>query len=415
MGENKKHPSLKTFVLIFVALLLLMRVVTVDGEPVSLWEGIQFSFYGAVIFSIPVWLVQAVYFYALKKGGKIPGVNAIKSLRKEATARLRMARDKRETKQEEQTPSGQHDIEEHKTPLQNIDAEAAEEEKRREAQAAQEAECRRKQEEKERKAAEEEKRKREQEAKARAERLRLIEETRQEEERLRAEKEQREAEEAKKKAARMELLKSYDEDQLLCLALEYAAARLHINKESLGEYLLVVSPEMVQTLLLCLEKLGAISKTLQPGNYLCQVDKKKAIQIAKENNNLQGYVQSVLNPREISVQDMDEMDGKEFEYFCGDLLSKSGFEKVFVTQYSGDFGADILAEKGGVSYAIQCKCYKEAVGNRAVQEAHAGAAYYKKMVAAVMTNSHFTPAAIETAKELQVLLWDREQLLEMMK
>ena len=111
---------------------------------------------------------------------------------------------------------------------------------------------------------------------------------------------------------------------------------------------------------------------------------------------------------------VDAMDGHEFEYFCAERLKENGFVNVEVTQASGDFGVDVLAEKDGVTYAVQCKCYSDKVGNHAVQEATSGAQYYHRMVAVVLTNSTFTPAAIETAQKTNVLLWDREKLKEMM-
>lgn len=42
---------------------------------------------------------------------------------------------------------------------------------------------------------------------------------------------------------------------------------------------------------------------------------------------------------------VDAMDGHEFEYFCAELLKENGFVNVEVTQASGDFGVDVLAEK----------------------------------------------------------------------
>ena len=49
---------------------------------------------------------------------------------------------------------------------------------------------------------------------------------------------------------------------------------------------------------------------------------------------------------------MDEMEGHDFEYYCADILKAHGFIEVEVTKGSGDFGADILAEKDGVTYAV---------------------------------------------------------------
>ncbi len=112
---------------------------------------------------------------------------------------------------------------------------------------------------------------------------------------------------------------------------------------------------------------------------------------------------------------IDEMEGRDFEYFCAELLKKRGFKEVEVTKGSGDYGVDILAEKEGVTYAIQCKCYSEPVGVKAIQEAYAGRDYYDRMVGAVLTNQYFTTPAVEAAKKLKILLWDRGYLDSMLE
>lgn len=112
---------------------------------------------------------------------------------------------------------------------------------------------------------------------------------------------------------------------------------------------------------------------------------------------------------------LDEMEGHDFEFFCANLLERRGFIEVEVTKGSGDYGIDILAEKDGVTYAIQCKCYSAPVGVKAVQEAYAGRDYYDKMVGAVLTNQYFTAPAVDAAKKLKILLWDRGYLERMME
>lgn len=107
--------------------------------------------------------------------------------------------------------------------------------------------------------------------------------------------------------------------------------------------------------------------------------------------------------------------GIEFEKLTVKLLLANGFNKARTTQGSGDYGIDVIAEKDGVTYAIQCKCYSGSVGNKAVQEAFSGKAYYNCMVAVVFTNNHYTAAAIETARVTNVMLWDREKLIEFLK
>lgn len=116
-------------------------------------------------------------------------------------------------------------------------------------------------------------------------------------------------------------------------------------------------------------------------------------------------IRSVRRSRRMGV--MDEMEGRDFEYFCADLLEKQGFAEVEVTRGSGDFGVDILAEKDGVTYAVQCKRYQGAVGVDAVLRTYAGRDYYDCMVGVVMTNQYFTAPAVAAAEKLHILLWDR--------
>lgn len=119
-------------------------------------------------------------------------------------------------------------------------------------------------------------------------------------------------------------------------------------------------------------------------------------------------------PEESTSKELDYIPsskrGQHFETQCAELLKKNGFINVIVTKKSGDHGADVLAEKDGISYAIQCKYYSSAVGNSAVQEAFSAKSYYRKDIAVVMTNSYFTRPAKEEAAKNQVKLWDKDKL-----
>ena len=110
---------------------------------------------------------------------------------------------------------------------------------------------------------------------------------------------------------------------------------------------------------------------------------------------------------------IDELEGHDFEEYCAGLLRRNGFTDVTVTKGSGDFGLDILCEKDGVTYGIQCKRYDKPIGVHAVQQAYAGRDYYDRMVGAVMTNQYFTEAAVKAASKLNIMLWDRGYLDEM--
>lgn len=133
-----------------------------------------------------------------------------------------------------------------------------------------------------------------------------------------------------------------------------------------------------------------------------------------DNNKKTMSVQPSKVVKQFDISSIDHMDGHKFEYFCADILKKNGFVKVSVTPGSGDMGVDILAEKEGVKYAVQCKNYESSLGNKPIQEITAGKNYYKCHVGVVMTNSHFTPGAIELANANGILLWDRSVVQKMM-
>ncbi|MGN0772923.1 MAG: restriction endonuclease [Candidatus Ventricola sp.] len=109
------------------------------------------------------------------------------------------------------------------------------------------------------------------------------------------------------------------------------------------------------------------------------------------------------------------LDGPEFEAYVALVLRDNGFKHVALTKGSGDQGVDILAERNGRTYAIQCKNYEGAVGNFAVQEAYAGAQFYGCDKAAVICPGEFTRGAKELAGSTGVLLWDGRKLSHMMK
>lgn len=115
------------------------------------------------------------------------------------------------------------------------------------------------------------------------------------------------------------------------------------------------------------------------------------------------------------LQRVDLMDGPQFEWWCAGLLRKNGFSNVEVTKASNDQGVDVLAEKGGIKYAIQCKRYSSDLGNTPIQEVHAGKAFYGCHVGVVMTNQHFTKGAVELAEKTGVLLWDRDHITDLMR
>lgn len=122
----------------------------------------------------------------------------------------------------------------------------------------------------------------------------------------------------------------------------------------------------------------------------------------------------IKNENNLTIKNIDDMDGIEFENFCFNLLKDNGYSKLLLTKTSGDQGVDIVCYKDDVKFAFQCKCYSQDIGNSAIQEVVSGRAFYDCDVAIVITNRYFTNNAIELAKINKVKLWDRDKLISML-
>lgn len=114
------------------------------------------------------------------------------------------------------------------------------------------------------------------------------------------------------------------------------------------------------------------------------------------------------------IENIDIMNGIEFEEFVGDLFSRMGY-KVEFTKTTGDQGVDLLLYKNNKSIAVQTKCYSSTVGNSAVQQVVSGKHFYKCSEGMVVTNNHFTNSAIQLANSTGTILWDKEKLYEMIQ
>ncbi|MCP2033579.1 restriction system protein [Planomicrobium sp. HSC-17F08] len=111
------------------------------------------------------------------------------------------------------------------------------------------------------------------------------------------------------------------------------------------------------------------------------------------------------------IYEIDEMSGREFEQYLKYLYIKAGY-KVRLTPASGDFGADLILEKETQRIAVQAKRYKSKVGIKAVQEIASAKTHYRATDTWVVTNNHFTSAAVTLAQSNGVKLYDREALIK---
>jgi hypothetical protein len=104
------------------------------------------------------------------------------------------------------------------------------------------------------------------------------------------------------------------------------------------------------------------------------------------------------------------MDGFEYEAYCARVLTEAGW-KVWNKGDTGDQGVDLVAERRDMIVAIQCKRYRSAVGNSAVQEIFAGRLTVSpKAYAAVCSNAEYTRSAKELAETTGVYLLQHDDL-----
>lgn len=164
-----------------------------------------------------------------------------------------------------------------------------------------------------------------------------------------------------------------------------------------------------------MEELKIIQYNNQKNEYLVLTSKEEFYKISECIPS--SFAKSDYSESDDDYQNVnpDNLSGIEFEKYCAHILLLNKYTNIKMTPPSGDHGIDILAEKDGITYAIQCKCYSSNVGNAAVQQAHTGKSLYHKDIAVVMTNHYFTSQAIEESKELGVKLWDRDKLNEMIQ
>lgn len=132
-------------------------------------------------------------------------------------------------------------------------------------------------------------------------------------------------------------------------------------------------------------------------------------------NHIEDFKQEEVGEQQKPFFDIDKMTGHEFEHFVASILKRLDYKNVQVTQGSGDQGVDVLAEKDGIRYAIQCKNYSHTLGNTPVQEVAAGKDFYNCHVGVVVTNNYFTQGGKDLADRVRVLLWDRDKLQEMIE
>ncbi len=196
------------------------------------------------------------------------------------------------------------------------------------------------------------------------------------------------------------------QEELLYEVARYTTTQMFVERDTLAVWMGIQDKTRAQELLNRLQSYHLLTVMADQKRYWTSFDEQEMLE------HLEDALEREKEPNK-DKQDVSQMTGYQFEHYCAAVLLKNGFSKAEVTQSSGDYGVDIVAEKDGITYGIQCKYYNaEKVGIKAVQEAFSGAQFYDCMIAVVMTNGTFTTAAIEMARKTKVKLWDGNKLVE---
>lgn len=124
-------------------------------------------------------------------------------------------------------------------------------------------------------------------------------------------------------------------------------------------------------------------------------------------------------PIPLSLSDIDKLQPNLFEASIALLYKKQGFE-VYLTPYSNDKGADIVALKNSENYLIQAKQTRSTVGNDAIQEICTAKKYYEgkfkeQFKLLTITNNDYSSSAEILAKSNGIGLIKRSLLESMVE
>lgn len=139
-------------------------------------------------------------------------------------------------------------------------------------------------------------------------------------------------------------------------------------------------------------------------NVVSRLKNRKKLKLGKE----------WVSDREL-IEKLRKMQPYEFEEYIAILFSKLGYSAK-VVGHSHDGGFDVLAIKNGIEHYIQCKRYKEVVGEPYIRDFYGALA--GKLVRGegyFITTSRFTLEAKKFATGKPIELIDEFRLVELIK
>ncbi len=116
----------------------------------------------------------------------------------------------------------------------------------------------------------------------------------------------------------------------------------------------------------------------------------------------------IMNILKVSLGNrFEDFNPNDFEDFIAQLFKDNEYE-VKQTQYSGDYGADLIINKDNQKTVVQVKRYSPTtkVGVKDINQLLGSKAFYKCSKSLIITTSSFTIQAKHLAQETGVELWD---------
>jgi len=103
-----------------------------------------------------------------------------------------------------------------------------------------------------------------------------------------------------------------------------------------------------------------------------------------------------------------------FEQEVAKILAAYGFV-TRLTPHTGDYGADILAQRQGITYVVEVKQYASGtlVGRPELQKLQGARLYYRADAMIFVTFGHFSHQAHQYAKRESIRLIDGDELVQM--
>lgn len=118
---------------------------------------------------------------------------------------------------------------------------------------------------------------------------------------------------------------------------------------------------------------------------------------ARVDGFLREWESETIRRRQASVVRWQTLSGREFELALADVLKRLGYS-VDVTPYSRDGGVDLVVRRDGVTWLVQCKATRSAVGVGAMRDLYGALTASSANAAVLAATSGVTSGAVKFAR-----------------